>query len=77
MKDWKIERIEDRPFRVILWHLCEGKHWASKNWQGWYCNICNQKPPREIEFAADLADCEPLYSADYEDYKLKKNWRKQ
>ncbi len=61
MKDWIFAKGRDTMY---LKHNCivGGCYFASKNKEGrWYCEECHIYAPEEIDFVADLANCEPLY----------------
>ena len=45
--------------KPVLCHRDEDGYcsWGNRDKEGWYCVMCGEEPPEEIQFVADLADC--------------------
>ncbi len=73
MKEWTIRKFQgivkwEKEYYVLS-HLHNDKgykgYWVRCKWhkeKGWYCITCNQAPPEEIAFVAELAEC--IHSLD-------------
>lgn len=62
MKDWDLQPSVARPNVKYLTH-CECIIAKRREDGSWYCPCCGIDAPEEIEFVADLANCEPYTGA--------------